>query len=58
MTGTAAEPAPPARPRREYFAWLREGHRHQPGGIWAVIIAAGSVAAALYVIWVGALARS
>ena len=36
--------------------FLREGGRHQPSGPWAVLIAAGSVAAALYVLWVGALA--
>ncbi len=46
----------PARPRRFWFAWLREGSRIQPGGIWAAIIAVGSVLAAAYVIWIGALA--
>jgi TRAP transporter 4TM/12TM fusion protein len=45
-----------ARPRLSLFALLREGSRHQPGGIWWVVIAVGSVAAALYVIWIGALA--
>ena len=33
-----------------------EGRRHRPEGIWAVVIQAGSVAAALYVLWIGALA--
>lgn len=62
MTG-AAEPAP----KRVWswetllraglrLRWLREGSRHQPGGLWSVLIAVGSVAAALYVIWIGALA--
>jgi TRAP transporter 4TM/12TM fusion protein len=36
--------------------FLREGGRHQPGGPWAVVIAVGSVAAALYVLWIGAAA--
>jgi len=45
-----------ARPRRRIWAYLREGSRHRPGGTWAVLIAAGSVAAALYVLWIGALA--
>ncbi|HEX9396494.1 MAG TPA: TRAP transporter fused permease subunit [Burkholderiales bacterium] len=35
---------------------LREGRRHRPGGAWLVLIRAGSVAAALYVLWIGALA--
>jgi len=35
---------------------FREGARHRPPGGWSVLIAAGSVVAALYVIWVGALA--
>jgi TRAP transporter 4TM/12TM fusion protein len=38
------------------LVWLREGNRHQPGGIWYLIIAVGSVLAALYVLWIGALA--
>jgi TRAP transporter 4TM/12TM fusion protein len=33
-----------------------EGRRHRPGGAWDVIIRAGSVAAALYVLWIGAVA--
>ena len=33
-----------------------EGRRHRPGGAWDVVIRAGSVAAALYVLWIGALA--
>jgi TRAP transporter 4TM/12TM fusion protein len=36
--------------------YLREGVRHRPGGAWLVLIRAGSVAAALYVLWIGALA--
>jgi TRAP transporter 4TM/12TM fusion protein len=36
--------------------FLREGARHRPGGAWDVLIKAGSVAAALYVLWIGALA--
>jgi TRAP transporter 4TM/12TM fusion protein len=36
---------------------LREGRRHRPGGVWLVLIRAGSVAAALYVLWIGALAE-
>ncbi len=53
----AAEEAPgPAKPRRWTRLVFREGARHRPGGGWRVLIAAGSVAAALYVIWVGALA--
>ncbi|MCW5773934.1 MAG: TRAP transporter fused permease subunit [Rhodospirillaceae bacterium] len=51
----AAAPGP-RKPRRSLFALLREGARHRPGGAWGVLIAAGSVAAAIYVIWVGALA--
>ena len=35
---------------------LREGGRHQPAGVWSLLIAVGSVAAALYVLWVGAAA--
>ena len=38
-----------------YF--LREGKRHRPGGAWLFLIRAGSVAAALYVLWIGALAQ-
>jgi len=30
--------------------------RHRPGGAWSLLIKAGSVAAALYVLWIGALA--
>lgn len=36
---------------------LREGRRHRPGGVWLILIRAGSVAAALYVLWIGALAQ-
>jgi len=35
---------------------LREGSRHRPGGGWEWIIRGGSVVAALYVLWIGALA--
>ena len=37
--------------------FLREGARHRPGGFWRVLIQAGSVVAALYVLWIGALAQ-
>jgi len=37
------------------FGFLREGSRHRPGGLWAILIRAGSVVAALYVLWIGAL---
>jgi len=33
-----------------------EGSRHKPGGAWWVFVQAASVAAALYVLWIGALA--
>ena len=36
--------------------FLREGARHRPGGAWWVFIQAASVVAALYVLWIGALA--
>jgi TRAP transporter 4TM/12TM fusion protein len=52
----AGTSAPESRVRRRFWRLLREGRRHSPGGAWAVFIAAGSVAAALYVLWVGALA--
>jgi len=39
------------------LGFLREGSRHKPGGFWLVLIRAGSVAAALYVLWIGALAQ-
>ena len=39
------------------FELLREGRRHRPGGAWLFLIRAGSVAAALYVLWIGALAQ-
>jgi TRAP transporter 4TM/12TM fusion protein len=32
-----------------------EGARHRPGGAWKVLIQVGSVAAALWVLWIGAL---
>ena len=37
--------------------FLREGKRHRPAGTWLLLIRAGSVAAALYVLWIGALAQ-
>jgi len=37
------------------LAFLREGARHRPGGAWWIFIQAASVAAALYVLWIGAL---
>ncbi|OFZ85918.1 MAG: hypothetical protein A2V78_02010 [Betaproteobacteria bacterium RBG_16_64_18] len=43
-------------PRHPFWRLLREGSRHRPGGAWSVLISAGSVAAALYVLWIGALA--
>ena len=36
--------------------FLREGVRHRPGGAWWIFVQAASVAAALYVLWIGALA--
>ena len=42
--------------RPPFWRLIREGSRHRPGGAWAVLISAGSVAAALYVLWIGALA--
>ena len=35
--------------------FLREGIRHRPGGLAYPLIQAASVAAALYVLWIGAL---
>jgi TRAP transporter 4TM/12TM fusion protein len=52
MTDTAA----PAPARFRFGEIFREGSRHQPGGLWRVLIAIGCVAAAFYVIWIGALA--
>ena len=53
----ASEPAQaPAPPGRGIRRWLREGSRHRPRGAWSVLISTGSVAAALYVLWIGALA--
>ncbi len=50
-------PAPQRSPLRRWAGELvREGARHQPDGPWAILIAVGSVAAALYVLWVGAAA--
>jgi TRAP transporter 4TM/12TM fusion protein len=51
MSEAAVEPVGLRRRLGELF---REGARHQPGGIWAILIAIGSVAAAFYVVWVGA----
>ena len=39
------------------LAFLREGARHRPGGFWDILIRAGSVAAALWVLWIGAVAQ-
>ena len=38
-----------------FLSW--EGARHRPGGAWAVLIKVASTAAALYVLWIGALAQ-
>jgi TRAP transporter 4TM/12TM fusion protein len=38
-----------------FLTW--EGARHRPGGAWAVLIKVASTAAALYVLWIGALAQ-
>jgi len=38
------------------LGFLREGSRHRPGGAWWVFVQAASVVAALYVLWIGALA--
>jgi len=56
MPGTKDAAAEVAPPRRGMLHFLREGARHRPGGAWAVLISIGSVAAALYVLWVSALA--
>ncbi len=52
----AAASAPGPQPRRSIFHLFREGVRHRPGGAWWTLITVGSVAAALYVLWIGALA--
>ena len=39
----------------QFLNW--EGKRHRPGGGWQILIRAGSVVAALYVLWIGALAQ-
>jgi TRAP transporter 4TM/12TM fusion protein len=39
----------------QFLNW--EGKRHRPGGGWRILIRAGSVVAALYVLWIGALAQ-
>src|SRR5204862_143106 len=41
--------------KADVFGFLREGSRHRPGGFWPILIRAGSVVAALYVLWIGAL---
>ncbi len=56
MTETVHGTPEPLRLRLSPFAWLREGRRHQPRGVWYTIIAVGSVLAAVYVLWIGALA--
>lgn len=42
-------------PGRIFKRLLGGGSRHQPGRRWTPLIAAGSVAATLYVLWIGAL---
>ncbi len=56
VAAIAATAPESSRLRRWLGDALREGSRHQPGGVWAVLISIGSVAAALYVLWVGAAA--
>ena len=56
MSGSLNAAAEAAPPRRGILRFLREGGRHRPGGAWAVLISIGSVVAALYVLWVSALA--
>ncbi|OGA07516.1 MAG: hypothetical protein A3H33_07330 [Betaproteobacteria bacterium RIFCSPLOWO2_02_FULL_65_20] len=51
VPATGSDPA--AHP---FWRLIREGSRHRPGGAWSVLISAGSVAAALYVLWISALA--
>jgi len=53
MSGSNDEAAPP---RRGLARFVREGSRHRPGGAWSVLISAGSVAAALYVLWISGIA--
>ncbi|MCP5280837.1 MAG: TRAP transporter fused permease subunit [Rhodoferax sp.] len=48
-----ASPAPGR--ARVFTRLLGGGSRHKPGGGWPPLIAAGSVAATLYVLWIGAL---
>jgi len=53
------QPAPATQsdpPQNPFWRLMREGTRHRPGGAWSVLISAGSVAAALYVLWISALA--
>ena len=47
--------AAPVSTGRVFKRLLGGGSRHQPGGRWTPLIAAGSVAATLYVLWIGAL---
>ncbi len=56
MSEQNAPAATPAPSRRRFWHLMLEGSRHRPGGAWAALISAGSVAAALYVLWIGALA--
>ena len=56
MPGTKDAATGSLPPRRGIWRYLREGGRHRPGGAWAVLIATGSVVAALYVLWISALA--
>src|SRR4051812_16355440 len=55
MTDIAGAAPPPAGMWGRIAAVFREGARHQPPGGWTVLIAVGAVAAALYVLWIGAL---
>jgi len=41
--------------RSSFMRFLEGGRRHYPGGGWYAAIAAGSVVATLYVLWIGAL---
>ncbi|MBM3538930.1 MAG: TRAP transporter fused permease subunit [Alphaproteobacteria bacterium] len=55
MSGAGA-PAPGGAGWHTALELTREGVRHRPGGAWWVLITVGSVIAALYVLWIGALA--
>src|SRR4051812_13604332 len=55
MSDAPGVAAPHAGLWRQFAALFREGARHQPEGGWTIPIAVGAVAAALYVLWIGAL---